>query len=175
MRTGWRVGRSRPAAARFFVGLAALVLAVAVPSLGSTPDPGEGEGPGPLPWRVTGSVEFTVDAASFPDSTGHTLEVYLRLPPVTLTGLTRDEQGAGRVKISMRLTNRFGGRAQDRSEEVTFAAADTVAGLGRVVIMRFAARTGASRLRVKVEDMLSRKRGIGYLGRKVTESETVED
>jgi GWxTD domain-containing protein len=175
MKTGWEVGGRRPTAARFLVLLAALVLAIPAPSPGSTPDMGDGEGPGPLPWRVSGRVEFTVDAASFPDSTGHTLEVYLRLPPVTLARLTHDEQGSGRVKISMRLTNRFGGRAQDRSEEVSLAPADTVAGLGRVVIMRFAARTGASRLRVKVEDLLSRKRGIGYLGRKVTESEVVED
>src|SRR5262245_16085711 len=181
MKTGRGIDRRRPRAARLLGLFVPLVLTLAAPTAGvaakSKPadepvyDP---EGPGPLPWRVTGRVEFTVDAASFPDSTGHTLEVYLRLPPVTLRHLERDEQGAGRLKISTRLTNRFGGRAQEKSEEITFASQDTLAGLGRVVIMRFPARPGPNRLKVKIEDLLSRKRGIGYLGRKVTESETVE-
>ena len=132
------------------------------------------DGPGELPWRVTGRISFTVDAASFPDSSGHTLEVYLRVPPATLAGLARDAQGTGKLKLATRLTNRFGGRSQERSQEFSFAAGDTVAGFGKVVIVKFAARPGPSRLRVKLDDLLSRKRGLGYIGRRVTESASIE-
>jgi GWxTD domain-containing protein len=164
----------RRSSARLAAVWVVLALATVAPALAFDPDAGDGEGPGPLPWRVQGRVEFTVDAASFPDSAGRTLEVYLRLPPITLARLTRDEAGVGRIRLTMRVTNRFGGRAQERSEEIPFAGQDTVAGLGRVVIMRFPARPGTNRLRVRVEDLLSRKHGIGYIGRKVSESETVE-
>jgi GWxTD domain-containing protein len=132
------------------------------------------EGPGPLPWRVPGRVAFTVDAAAFPDSSGHVLEVYVRVPPATLTRLTRDREGTGKLRLSARVTNRFGGRAQEQSQEIAIARGDTVPGFGRVVILRFATRPGTSRLRVRLEDLISRKRGLGYIGRTVTESGTVD-
>lgn len=127
-----------------------------------------------LPWRVLGRVGFTLDAAAFPDSAGHTLEVYLRLPPSTLAKLEHDATGAGKVRLTIRLTNRFGAKAQDSSQEFSIAAADTVAGFGKVVLTRFAVRPGGYRLRARLEDLLSRKRGLGYIGRKVTESSSIE-
>lgn len=132
------------------------------------------DGPGPMPWRVHGAIPFTVDAATFPDSAGHTLEVYLRVPPVTLARLARDSTGAGRLRLTARLTNRYGARAQDRSQDFMVTGRDTVAGFGHVVIQRFPVRPGVHRLRIKLEDLLSRKRGLGYIGRKVTESRTIE-
>src|SRR5688500_1127403 len=84
------------------------------PALAARGDPGDPEGPGPLPWRVTGRVGFTVDAATFPDSTGLTLEVYLRVPPATLARLGRDAEGTGKLRLTTRVTNRFGGRPQER-------------------------------------------------------------
>ena len=117
--------------------LLAAVFAVGTPARGSSPDAGDPEGPGPLPWRVTGRIEYTVDAASFPDSAANTLEVYVRVPPVTLARLARDESGAGRLRLSLRVTNRFGGRPQERSQDFSFAGQDTGEGLGRVGIMRY--------------------------------------
>jgi GWxTD domain-containing protein len=154
--------------------LLALALLSGLPGLARAADEGDPEGPGPLPWRVPGRVAFTVDAATFPDSSGHTLEVYLRVPPGTLTRLARDAGGSGRLRLTARVTNRFGGRPQEKSQEFEIASGDTAAGFGKVVIMRFTARPGVSRLRVRLEDRLSRKRGIGYIGRRVTESGTVE-
>lgn len=156
------------------VALAVLALGLAAPARAAHEDVGDPDGPGPLPWRVTGRVGFTVDAAAFPDSTGHTLEVYLRVAPVTLAKLQRDTLGVGRLKLTMRLTNRFGGRPQERTQEFAIAPGDTAYGFGKVVIMKFPTRPGVSRLRVRLEDLMSRKRGLGYLGRKVTESSTVE-
>jgi GWxTD domain-containing protein len=134
----------------------------------------DSDGPGPLPWRVRGRVGFTVDAAAFPDSAGHALEVYLRVPPVTLAALERDQAGAGRLRLSVRLTSRFGERPRESSQEITIAHADTVPGFGKVVLMRFPVRPGGCRLRVKLEDLLSHRRGLGYVGRKISESASVE-
>ena len=155
---------------------AILALALGVPCLAHAARSGEAdlEGPGPLPWRVAGRVAFTVDAATFPDSAGHTLEVYLRLAPRTLAKLVRDTSGTRRMRLTTRLTNRFGGRSQERSQEFSITDDDTVAGFGKVVIAKFQTRPGVCRLRVKLEDLLSRKRGIGYLGRKISESSSVE-
>lgn len=151
-----------------------LALGLVAPARAERKDVGDPDGPGVMPWRVTGRVAFTVDAAAFPDSAGHTLEVYLRVAPVTLARLVRDSTGVGRLRLTMRLTNRFGGRPQERTQEFPIAPGDTAFGFGKVVIMKFPTRPGVSRLRVRLEDLMSRKRGLGYLGRKVTESSTVE-
>ena len=116
-----------------------LLLALGSPELQADDDP---DGPGPLPWRVRGRVGFTVDAAAFPDSNGHTLEIYLRVPPVTLETLERDEAGAGKLKLSVRLTGRFGGK-RESSQEITIARADSATGFGKVVLLRFPVRPGA--------------------------------
>jgi GWxTD domain-containing protein len=137
-------------------------------------DPDDPDGPGPLPWRVRGQVGFTVDAAAFPDSAGHSLEVYLRIPPATLRSLRRGEDGAARLKLTLRLANRFGGRPQEATQELTLGPADSASGLGKVVLHRFTVRPGGHRLRVRLDDLLSQKRGLGYIGRKVSESVTVE-
>lgn len=131
------------------------------------------DGPGPLPWRVRGRVGFTVDAAAFPDSSGHTLEVYLRVPPGTLKALERDPAGDARIRLSVRLKSRLGAKPEV-SQEFTIPGADSVPGFGKVMLMRFPVRPGGCRLRVKLEDMLSQKRGLGYIGRKVPESGQVE-
>jgi GWxTD domain-containing protein len=144
------------------------------PAAAAPKDENDPDGPGALPWRVRGRIAFTVDAATFPDSAGHTLEVYLRVAPVTLAGLVRGTDGTGRLRLTTRVTNKFGGRSQERSQEFAIAAEDTVPGFGKVVITRFATRPGPCRLKVRLEDLLSRKRGLGYVGRKVTESASVE-
>ena len=143
--------------------------------LGTTGGPGtddDPDGPGPLPWRVRGRVGFTVDAAAFPDSAGRTLEVYLRIPPVTLAAVRRDSLGTGKLKLSVRLGSRFGGKPHEANQEI--AIADSVPGFGKVVLLRFPVRPGGYRMRVKLEDLYSQKRGLGYIGRKVTESSGVE-
>jgi GWxTD domain-containing protein len=155
---------------RFAALLPGLVpLLLGTTGLGTDDDP---DGPGPLPWRVRGRVGFTVDAAAFPDSASRSLEVYVRIPPVTLASVRRDSTGAGKLRLSVRLTNRFGARPHEANQEIAFA--DTVTGFGKVVLLRFPVRPGGYRMRVKLEDLFSQKRGIGYLGRKVTESSNVE-
>ncbi|MBI3539864.1 MAG: GWxTD domain-containing protein [Candidatus Eisenbacteria bacterium] len=152
-----------------------MALAAAAPARAARPvDPDDPEGPGPLPWRVRGIVSFTVDAAAFPDSAGHTLEVYVRVPPATIASLRRDSTGVARVRLALRLTNRFGGRAQEAAQDFDVVPADTATGFGKVALLRFPVRPGAYRLRVRAEDLLSQKRGLSYIGRKVTESVSVE-
>lgn len=181
-RTDRRRTRTRPPAGarlcwflRGAVLLACLALGAGQPALAARgDDPDDPDGPGPLPWRVRGLVGFTVDAAAFPDSVGHSLEIYVRIPPATLASLRRGEDGAARVRLSLRLTNRFGGRPQETSQDLALGPADSASGLGKVVLHRFTARPGGHRLRVRLDDLLSHKRGLGYIGRKVTESVTVE-
>jgi GWxTD domain-containing protein len=151
--------------------LAGLLLAWGAPGATADDDP---DGPGPLPWRVSGRVGFTVDAAAFPDSAGHALEVYVRMPPVTLKAIERDSTGTGKLRLTMRLTNGFGAKSHEASQEFAIAPADTIPGFGKVVLMRFPVRPGIYRLRVKLEDLFSHRRGLGYLGRKVTESASVD-
>jgi GWxTD domain-containing protein len=129
---------------------------------------------GDLPWRAGGRVGFTLDAATFPDSAGWTLELYVRIPPSTLAEMTRDADGAGLLALEVRLRGPFGGRWVERHEDIPFAAGDTVAGFGRVVVLRFPTRPGEHRLQARLEDMRSRKSGLAYLGRVAHEGVRVE-
>jgi GWxTD domain-containing protein len=129
---------------------------------------------GPMPWRVGGRVGFTVDAASFPDSTGYTLEVYIRIPPATIDQLTRDAGGKGRLRLGLKLRDPAGAQRQF-TQELPISAAESSDGFGKVVLVRFPTRPGSQKLQVRLEDMHSRKRGLAYIGRKVREGETIED
>jgi GWxTD domain-containing protein len=153
---------------RVFVG-ALLWLAVAA-SLGR----GDDQPTGPPPWRVGGALGFTVDAASFPDSSGSALEVYLRLPPSTIAMLERSEKDAvSRLRVTARIRNRYGAFEHEAAQEFSISAGDSE-GFGRVVVLRFPTKSGVYRLEVKLEDVLSRKRGLAYIGRSVTHSATVQ-
>lgn len=157
--------RSRPGAR--FVAVLAVLAALAATA------PARGEPAlGPLPWRVAGTLGFTVDAAAFPDSAGRTLDVYVRVPPATLADLARDESGARHLHVVARL--RAGGRTREREQDITFAAADSVAGFGKVVVLRFPTWEGRQRLWVRLEDPGSNKRGLLYIGRKVREAQQVD-
>ena len=119
-------------------------------------------------------MSFTVDAAAFPDSVRHRLEIYVRIPPVTVAALTRDANGEGRVKLAVRLQNRFGAKQHDAVQEFSVAAGDSAPGFGKVVVLPFPVQPGRYRMAVKLEDLLSRRRGISYVGRRVAESGAVE-
>ncbi len=157
-------------ARRAFVAVLALILAATSAEAARGP----GEGPGPLPWRISGRVSFTVDAAAFPDSAGLSLDVYVRIPPATLAALDRDSLGVARLMLTTRLRSAFGARQAERQQMLTIDRADTLAGFGKVVVVRYPTRSGAQRLTVKLEDLHSRKRGIAYMGRQVTESGSVD-
>jgi GWxTD domain-containing protein len=151
--------------------LGALAVLFAAPARALEP----GEDPGPLPWRVGGGLSFTLDAAAFPDSTGGgILEVYARIPPRTLSRLADAEDGSSRLKLTIKLRTRYGGKQHEASQELTVAAADTGGSFGKVMVMRFPSKPGTYRVEVRLEDVLSRKRGIAYLGRKVTQAVAVE-
>ena len=131
--------RSLRGARRLFAWIAATVVAGgAVPAHAAHPD----EGVGPLPWRVGGRVGFTVDAAAFPDSQGHTLEVYVRIPPSTLAELTLDSTAVGKVTVEARLKSGYGAKPQEHTETFQVAAGDSAQGFGRVVLLRFPLHTG---------------------------------
>lgn len=129
---------------------------------------------GPPPWRIGGRVGFTVDAAAFPDSGGMTLEVYLRIPPSTLDQLVRDDAGEARMRAEFRVRSRFGARRADAEQTFTLEASDTARGQGKVLLMRFPTGPGACRIGVRLDDLQSKKRGIAYAGRNVTESTSIE-
>jgi GWxTD domain-containing protein len=154
----------------------ALVLLGALAALISPPSAGAADpegGPGPLPWRVGGDVGFTVDAAAFPDSAGERLDVYLRLPPATLSALEREGEDA-RLKVSVRLRSRYGAKHHESSLEFDISSADTANGFGKVVVLPFPVKSGGYRMQVKLEDVRSRKRGLAYVGRRVPRSTTIE-
>lgn len=152
------------------LGLAAsLALALGLPSRATGED-----ALGPLPWRIGGTVGFTVDAAAFPDSAGQRVEVYVRVPPATIAGLVYDSTGTGQLKLGVKLRSGHGGRTQERVEQLEIARSDSARGFGKVVLLSFPGRTGPQRLEVRLEDTRSRKRGIAYFGRQVTESGVVK-
>ena len=124
---------------------------------------------GPLPWRLGGRMGFTCDAAAFPDSTGYHLEVYLRVPPATLKQLDRDEHGDAHVRAVVRVRGRSGAELES-SQNFNISLADTAMGQGRVVLMRFPITPGQVRLTARLDDLLSRKRGIVYSGRNSTQN-----
>ena len=131
-----------------------LVLSVAGPAGAAGPDEG------PLPWRVGGGRGFTVDAAAFPDSSGTSLDVYVRIPNGTLAALMRDAQGLARLRVTARLRGAFGGAGnQEQTQEFAIAPVDSTGGFGKVIGLRFPAPPGSHRLFVRVDDVFSRKHG----------------
>jgi GWxTD domain-containing protein len=131
---------------------AVLALGVAGPAGAAGPDEG------PLPWRVGGRRGFTVDAAAFPDSSGLSLEVYVRIPNGTLAELMRDAQGGARLRVTARLRGAFGGAgSREQTQEFAIEPVDSTGGFGKVVGLRFPTRPGAHRLFVRVDDVFLRK------------------
>lgn len=147
-----------PQGARRVVFGALLLLTLAVPALATE------KLQGPPPWRVGGRMGFTADLALFPDTTGYGVEVYLRIPPATITQLERDEQGRARLRASVRLRSRTG-RELSSEQEFSLVPSDTVNGQGHVVILHFPGSPGPCRLTARLEDLLGHKRGIAYSGR----------
>jgi GWxTD domain-containing protein len=130
---------------------------------------------GPPPWRVGGRVGFTADVAAFSDSTGAMqLEVYARIPPATLTQLERDSTRAGRLRLTVRLKNAYGARTYEQPAEFALSSVDTSGGFGKVLVVQIQTRPGPQRLAIRLEDVLSRKRGLFYAGRDVNEASTIE-
>ena len=127
---------------------------------------------GPLPWRVSGRLGFTVDAAAFPDSGGDVLEVYCRLPPATIVSLAQEDNDQARLRLSVMLHNRFGALHHRAMQEFSVIPSDT-GGFGKVVLLRFPVKSGAYKMDVKLEDLLSRKRGLAYIGRNVTHAASI--
>jgi GWxTD domain-containing protein len=118
---------------------------------------------GPPPWRAGGRLGFTCDAAAFPDSTGYHLEVYLRLPPATLDGLTRDASGDAQVRATLRISSRYSPRELESTQDFRLSLADTAMGQGRVVLMRFPVAPGPCRVSARLEDLNPHKRGLGKI------------
>jgi GWxTD domain-containing protein len=162
------------------VVLAALLMVAAAVALVAGParaaHPPDEEGPGPLPWRLGGPLRFTVDGAASPDSNGLVYEIYVRVPPATLLALADADSGGGSV---VRIETDFkprsgGGRTGNASQEFTLAPGDTGGIFGKVLLFRFPARNGRYRLTVQLTDLLSQKRGLAYMGRKVSQRRKVE-
>jgi GWxTD domain-containing protein len=132
------------------------------------------EAEGPLPWQAEGRPSFTVDAASHPDSAGWRLDVFVRIPPEPLGFILQDGENRARVRLTIRLENRFGAKLHDSRQEFDITRAEQVSGFGHVVTTRFPVKPGEHRLEVRLEDLHSRRRGLAYLGRNVPQSAEVE-
>ncbi len=126
----------------------------------------------PLPWRVSGRVEFTVDAACFPESTGYVADVYVRVPYATIAKLADDPHGVSQLRVSAELSGSGGRRKQEQL--VTLAPDDTTGGFGKVVVLPFRAKPGLQKLKVRVEDALSRKPGLVGIVRAAHEASEVD-
>jgi hypothetical protein len=140
---------------------------VAIAHAKSTPGPGVAppDWPGPLPWRVSGPVGFTVDAATFPDSAGQSLDLYLRIPPATLRTLLAGGEQGGHARITAELKSGYGGRRQQAEQVLEVAAQDTLGEFGEVVLLRFAAKPGPQKLKVKIEDVKQRPTKLPRMGK----------
>ena len=146
----------------------ALAATLAPPPAGAQP-----EERGELPWRIGGRVGFTVDAATFPEGeTGHRLRVFVRVPPTTLEGLSRDAEGSARLSIFTRVRGASG--SEDLRQDIEVGPGHYVEGLGKVSTISFPVRPGPVRIEVRLEDLMSRKRGLIYMGREVHESAEIK-
>ena len=151
---------------------ARLVLASALVLSGAGPAGAAGADEGPLPWRVGGRGGFTVDAAAFPDSSGTSLDVFVRIPNGTLAALMRDAQGLARLRVNARLRGAFGGAgSQEQTQEFAIEPVDSAGGYGKVIGLRFPARPGDHRLSVRVDDVFSRRHGALAWGASVARVE----
>jgi len=124
----------------------------------------EERGPGPLPWRIGYEVGFCADAAAFPDSSGTTLEVYVRVRPTLISDLCRGGREPSPIRLQATLQPLFGGgRSVTREQVFTVQAADTAGALGEVVILSFPARPGRHRLQLRMDTRRRElaRRGIG--------------
>jgi GWxTD domain-containing protein len=115
---------------------------------------------GPPPWRSGGRLGFTCDAATYPDSSGYHLEVYLRVPPATLRQLARDNEGDARLRATLRVKNRYSSRELESSQDFKIALEDTALGQGRVMLMRFPVAPGTCKLSARLEDLNPHKGGL---------------
>lgn len=122
------------------------------------------------PWRVGGRVGFTLDATALPDSGGLRLDVDIRVPPATIRQLTRDPNGDARMHAEVRVRGRFGARLLTSAQDFTIAATDTALGQGKVLVMRFPAAPGPCEIQARLEDVLSKRKGLLYSGRDVNEN-----
>ena len=122
------------------------------------------------PWRVGGRVGFTLDAIALPESTGYVLEVFLRIPPATLAQLARDESGNARLRSTVRVKGRFGARVAESNQEFVLMAADSALGQGKVLLARFPAAPGPCQIEARLEDQLSRRKGLVLSSKNRTES-----
>ena len=130
------------------------------------------EGPGPLPWRVGYEVGFCADAAAFPESTGSSLEVYVRVRPSLIADLVRDGRDPSPIRLQATLKPMFGGgRALTREQSFVVQAADTANALGEVVVLSFPARPGRHRLELRME---TRRRNLARRGVEKPEVAKVE-
>jgi GWxTD domain-containing protein len=130
------------------------------------------DGPGPLPWRVGHEVGFCADAAAFPESTGISLEVYIRIRPSLIADLCRDGRVPSPIRLQATLKPLFGGGdAVTREQTFTVNAADTSDALGEVVVLSFPARPGRHRLAVRMD---TRRRNLARAGIEKPEVAKVE-
>jgi GWxTD domain-containing protein len=114
-------------------------------------------------------VGFTLDAATFPEGeTGHLLRLFVRIPPSTIRGLVRDPEGGARMAIRTLIRSADG--PQEWRQDVEVGQGQPIEGLGKVATMAFPVRPGPVRIELRVEDLVSRKRGLLYIGREVHES-----
>lgn len=148
-----------------FVGI--LLLAGAAPA-------GAERFEGAPPWRAGGRVAFTLDAAARPDTAGWVLDVFLRVPPATLRQLGRDEAGNAMLRAVVRVRGSFGAKRAEVTRDFVIPAGDTTYGQGRVLLLRFPAGPGPCKLWARLEDPLSRKRGLLYSARSMSEFALVE-
>lgn len=142
---------ARPRFGALAAAARAALLALALGAASAFPARAD-DGPGALPWRVPGAIGYTVDAASFPDSAGTRLEVYLRLRPETLARLAQNVTHEPWIRFTLRL--RPAGRrgaTQTATQELRVTAEDTLAAYGRVLVVPFRVGPGAHALEVRAE------------------------
>ena len=116
---------------------------------------------GPLPWHSDGPIGFTLDAASWPDSAGLVLEVYVRLTPATLRRITDPRSHTGSLAFELHLRAGKKGAEQVTRQSIQLAARDTVPRYGRVVTFPFRVAPGSQHLAIRIDAQRRMLAGMG--------------
>jgi GWxTD domain-containing protein len=120
--------------------------------------------PEPFPVEAHGDINFQLDAARFDSSASDPLEIYLSIPQAALTE-SRDSTGFAHVRTRVGLENSDGDEIASASEMswiplLPLSSGDAVLSPRHLMTLRPKMSVRASQIRVRIEDLEGRKRGL---------------
>jgi GWxTD domain-containing protein len=135
-----------------------------------------------FPAEGSGDIRFQADCASFLGPTGDVdMEFYVQVRSDQLNFLTKAGQGSAQVRLTAGFIDELGEEYETRTKEFTLARQDEVSEAGpsgagedaHIVMVRYPVSPKLKRVRITLEDLRARRRGILYLFTKERKSGTV--